>query len=156
MSTILMYESLFGDRMRDSGAKLMPSQTNCAIAKRNSRVRPIEVVQDYVGDGTTFDFTLPTGWIPEFSTVRSLEYPAGQRSASLLNADKWTFYRFSTSVVTIRLPRSSRHSRRRVGNRRWRHVRRCGSDEQRQSGLVHAPEPVEIRDSRRLRCAMLD
>lgn len=106
MSTILTFEALFGDRVRDSGAKITPAQIDRAIvaaAKRYSRVRPVEAVQDYAGDGATFDFAVPTGWMPELSTVRSMEYPAGQRQASLLESDQWNFYRLSTSVVKIRL-----------------------------------------------------
>lgn len=106
MSTILNFETWFGDRVRDSGAKITPSQIDRAIveaAKRYTRVRPIEAVQDYAGDGVLFDFALPTGWMPDLSTVRSLEYPAGQRPASMLESEDWTLYRLSTSVQKIRL-----------------------------------------------------
>ena len=106
MSTILTFETLFGDRVRDSGAKITPAQIDRAIVeavKRHSRIRPVEAVQDYAGDGVTFDFALPTGWMTDLSTVRSLEYPAGQRPASMLEDDEWTLYRLSTSVQKIRL-----------------------------------------------------
>lgn len=106
MSTILNFETLFGDRVRDSGAKCTTAQIDRAIVeavKRYTRVRPIEAVQDYPGDGATYDFALPTGWVPDLSTVRSLEYPAGQRAPSLLEEDEWQFYRSSTSVMKIRL-----------------------------------------------------
>lgn len=106
MSTILTFETLFGDRVRDSGAKCTTAQIDRAIVeavKRYARVRPIEAVQDYAGDGATFDFALPAGWVQDLSTVRSLEYPAGQRPASLLESDDWEYYRSSTSAVKIRL-----------------------------------------------------
>lgn len=106
MSTIVTFEMLVGDRIRDSGATCTPAQIDRAIveaAKRYARVRPIEAVQDYPGDGTTFDFALPTGWVPDLSTVRSLEYPMGERPPSMLEDEDWQFYRASTSVVMIRL-----------------------------------------------------
>lgn len=106
MSTILTFETLFGDRVRDSGAKFTTAQIDRAIVeavKRYARVRPVEAVQDYPGDGATFDLALPTGWVPDLSTVRSLEYPTGQRPAALLEAEDWQFYRVSTAVQTIRL-----------------------------------------------------
>ena len=106
MSTILTFETLFADRVRDSGAKITLAQTDRAIVeavKRYARVRPIEAVQDYAGDSATFDFALPTGWVPDFSTVRAIEYPAGQRPASLLEPEEWSFYRSATTTVTIRL-----------------------------------------------------
>lgn len=106
MSTILTFETLFQDRVRDSGAKFTAAQVDRAIAeavKRYARLRPVEAVQDYPGDGATFDLALPTGWVPDLSTVRSLEYPTGQRPASLLEAEDWSFYRVSTTVQKIRL-----------------------------------------------------
>lgn len=106
MSTLLTFETLFQDRVRDSGARFTAAQVDRAIAeavKRYARIRPVEAVQDYPGDGATFDLALPTGWVPDLSTVRSLEYPAGQRPAALLEAEDWQFYRVSTAVLTIRL-----------------------------------------------------
>lgn len=106
MSTILTFETLFGDRVRDSGAKFTTAQIDRAIVeavKRYSRVRPVEAVQDYPGDGATFDFALPTGWQQDSSTIRAVEYPAGQRPASLLEPTDWEFYRSTTSVVKLRL-----------------------------------------------------
>lgn len=106
MSTILTFEMLFADRVRDSGAKFTPAQIDRAIVeavKRYARVRPVEAVQDYAGDGATFDWALPAGWVADLSTVRSVEYPTGQRPASLLEADDWQFYRVSTAVQNIRL-----------------------------------------------------
>lgn len=106
MSTILTFETLFGDRVRDSSAKFTTAQIDRAIVeavKRYSRVRPVEAVQDYAGDGTTFDFALPAGWIQDLSTIRILEYPAGQRPPQMLEDSDWQFYRVSTSLLKIRL-----------------------------------------------------
>jgi hypothetical protein len=106
MSTMVLFETLFGDRVRDSGAKITIAQIDRAIGeavKRYARVRPIEAVQDYTGDAATFDFALPTGWIQDFSTVRAIEYPAGQRPPALLEPDEWEYYRSATTTVKIRL-----------------------------------------------------
>ncbi len=106
MSTILTFETLFADRVRDSGAKFTTAQIDRAIVeavKRYSRVRPVEAVQDFAGDGATFDFALPIGWQQDSSTIRAVEYPAGQRPASLLEPADWELYRSTTSVVKLRL-----------------------------------------------------
>jgi len=106
MSTILTFGTLFADRVRDSGAKFTAAQIDRAIVeavKRYSRVRPIEAIQDYPGDGASFDFALPAGWVQDLSTVRSLEYPAGERPMSILDEADWQFYRSSTSTQVLRL-----------------------------------------------------
>lgn len=106
MSTILTFETLVGDRVRDSGAKLKPGEVDRAIVeavKRHNRLRPIEAVQDYTGDGTTFEFAVPAGWIDSFSVVRAIEYPAGRRPPVLLESEDWSLYRAATTTVRIRL-----------------------------------------------------
>lgn len=110
MSTILTFETLVGDRVRDSGAKITTAQLDRAIVeavKRHNRLRPIEAIQDYAGDGTTFDFSVPTGWVDSFSLVRAIEYPAGRRPPVLLEAEDWQLYRSATTTVKIRLTSST-------------------------------------------------
>ncbi len=95
MSTLTTFQILFDDRVRATGEPFTAQQKERAIQqalKEYSQVRPLITAQDYAGDGTTYDLTLPTGWQDGVSTVQQIEYPAGQRQPIYLEADAWQFY----------------------------------------------------------------
>ncbi|WP_447978084.1 hypothetical protein [Candidatus Nitrospira bockiana] len=105
MSTLATFETLFDNRVRDAAARFTVAQKDDAIfqaVKRYATIRPVLAVQDYAGDGATYDFALPSGWVAEFSTIRALEYPADQRKPSLLEDDEWQFYQ-TTAGTKLRL-----------------------------------------------------
>ncbi|HNP80131.1 MAG TPA: hypothetical protein PKN47_01610 [Nitrospira sp.] len=95
MSTLTTFQTLFDDRVRVTAAPFTSQQKERAIQqalKEYAQVRPAVAAQDYAGDGATFDLALPTGWQDGLSTIRQIEYPAGQRIPSLLQNDDWGFY----------------------------------------------------------------
>lgn len=95
MSTLTTFQTLFDDRVRVTGAPFTSQQKERAIQqalKDYAQVRPLVAAQDYAGDGATFDFALPTGWQEGLSTVRHVEYPAGERLPAVLEAEAWHFY----------------------------------------------------------------
>lgn len=58
-----------------------------------SRLRPRNDVEDYAGDGSTYDFTLPTNWVQGFSSILAVEWESvGEQEPVYLRADKWMFY----------------------------------------------------------------
>ena len=58
-----------------------------------SRVCPrVNGVKDYAGDGSTYEFTLPSDWDPQFSRVISVEYPQGYQDPEYLESDQWLIY----------------------------------------------------------------
>ncbi len=105
MSTLATFELLFDDRVRDTGAKLGSTERARAIAQaltRYAQVRPVIAVQDYPGDGSTFDLALPTGYVEGLSTILSIEYPLGERVPALLETSAWSLYR-TTTALKLRL-----------------------------------------------------
>lgn len=105
MSTIANFEQWFDDRVRDAAGRITSLQRQTAIQdalKQYAAVRPVEVVTDYPGDGTTFDLALPAGWVTDFSIVRRIEYPAGRREPVFLEREDWGFYR-TPSALKLRL-----------------------------------------------------
>ena len=105
MSTLTTFQILFDDRVRATAAPFTTQQKERAIQqalKEYSQVRPLVAAQDYAGDGVTFDLGLPAGWQEGISTVRQIEYPAGQRVAIFLEQADWVFY-LAPSGKKIRL-----------------------------------------------------
>jgi hypothetical protein len=92
-------------RVKDDAEKLVdPTDYNDAITAalaRYSKGKPRILVRDLPGtDG--HDLALPVEWSPDFSEVRSLEYPIGTVPADLLQPGCWALYQSPTSTV-IRL-----------------------------------------------------
>ena len=53
------------------------------------------------GNGT-HDYSFPTGWIDEFSAIKSIEYPPGDVPATVLDDDDYEIYQSPTAKI-IRL-----------------------------------------------------
>ena len=82
---------------------------------------PLQVVEDLSGDGSTYDFAL-TSWVDHFSSVVSVEYPAGYRPAALMDASEYTIYRTESTndlrlqtmtpgaTETVRVTYTARHT----------------------------------------------
>jgi hypothetical protein len=73
-----------------------------------SKHRPRIMVMDVAGDGATYDIPLgtapgPTDWIEDFSVVRQVEYPAGEREPVYLEQDEWREYVKPTTGRVLRL-----------------------------------------------------
>jgi hypothetical protein len=105
MSTIADFRTWFNNRVRDAASRFTDAQRDDAITaavKRYSLARPLQGVQDYAGDGALFDLALPTGWVTDFSIVREIEYPAGERTPVLLEHESYQLYQ-SPSAIKIRL-----------------------------------------------------
>jgi len=80
--------------VRDSSERLTPddyAQGVTAALKRYSRIRPLLVPVDIPGNGT-HDYALPEGWVADFSTFRSIEYPVGQVPELFLDSRDYKLY----------------------------------------------------------------
>lgn len=66
-----------------------------------SKDRPYIKIADIDGDGG-YDYDLPADWIPEFSVIRQVEYPEGERVPVILESESWNIYR-TTSTRKLRL-----------------------------------------------------
>lgn len=59
-------------------------------------------VRDYPADGVVFDFSLPADWAPEFSRIRQVEYPLGERRPQYLEVEDYLLY-LSAQGYVLRL-----------------------------------------------------
>jgi hypothetical protein len=101
MGNLTTFEVLFDNRVRDAAARFTTAQKDDAIGqavKRYTSLRPVEGVQDYAGDGAIYDLALPTGYVEGISTVRSIEYPQGQRQPTFIMPKDWVYYRSPTAL----------------------------------------------------------
>ena len=82
-------------KMPQAKEELSPGALEMHLAeavRHYSRYAPRLRVRDYVGDGAIFDFTLPADWAPEFSRIRQVEYPLGEKKPQLLETDDYLLY----------------------------------------------------------------
>lgn len=57
-----------------------------------SQAFPRVLAAEIVGDGS-YDYSLPTGWVEDFSEIQQIETPVGQRPAVYLDPTEWSLYR---------------------------------------------------------------
>lgn len=89
--------------IQDSDADLLDGTPDLQEAARQalaqySKDAASPIIADLVGDGATYEYTLPTGFVDGFSRVLTLEYPAGQRPATLLDPAHLEVYRTATTT----------------------------------------------------------
>jgi hypothetical protein len=72
-----------------------------AALERYSKHKPAVTVVDMAGNGT-HDYAIPAGWVDEFSSLVSIEYPVGDVPESLLDEDDYKIYQ-TTSAKKVRL-----------------------------------------------------
>lgn len=86
-------------RLKDDSGKLSPEdiQNNITAAiSIYSKHRPDVKVADITGNGG-HDYDLPSGWINEFSIIKSIEYPIGDVPATMLDSDDYEIYQTPTA-----------------------------------------------------------
>jgi len=64
-----------------------------------SRFSPDVALYDITGDGSAFDFAVPTDWSDTFSSMLSVEYPQGSRVPEMLGDTDVTIYLDDTGQV---------------------------------------------------------
>jgi hypothetical protein len=105
--TIETYEErtrtiLGGPAERDIKAESLQDHVLGAVRKFSSDL-PRITFADYVGDGVVFDLLLPVTWVHGFSRVQGVEYPQGQRPASILDLQEVSYYPADSAPTKIRL-----------------------------------------------------
>lgn len=66
-----------------------------------SKDRPYVKVNDTTGTGT-YDYTLPSDWVTDFSVIREVEYPAGEQVPTILEPEEYGLYQ-NASTTKLRL-----------------------------------------------------
>jgi len=86
----------------DSGKLTNPDDYETGISAalmEYSRIKPLPVIDDIYGDGTS-QVNLPAGWTPEFSVVRSIEYPIGDFPPTVLDEEDY-YITDRSGIVTL-------------------------------------------------------
>ncbi len=98
------YQSLVDDLVRDDTGRIVTADRDEAIARavaRYGKDRPRVKVEDVVAPGGNY-LSLPAGWQADFSSLQSIEYPVGDRPATLLEQDGYALYQTpSTSEIHL-------------------------------------------------------
>ena len=86
----------------DSGKLTNPDDYKTGISAalmEYSKIKPLEVIDDIYANGTS-QVTLPVGWTPEFSVVKSIEYPIGDFPQTLLDNEDY-YVTDRSGIVTL-------------------------------------------------------
>jgi len=101
------YLSRLETSLQDSAEKLQPDDKSRILLQAvrvYSKDRPRKTIHEITGDGTSYDFSLPTdpAWVDGFSAILGLiEYPADDYQApQYIEDDQWIFFKKLVSTVT--------------------------------------------------------
>lgn len=97
-------QTLVIDLVRDDAGKIITAERDRAITaavERYSKDRPRETAEDLTPTSANV-LPLPSAWVTDFSTLLSLEYPIGTVPPTLIERDRYDFYR-NTSTLVIQL-----------------------------------------------------
>jgi hypothetical protein len=104
--TIETYKDKIRETIKDDDGILSPASRdgflNEAI-RRYSKIVPNKIVHDFQGDGTSYDFALPSTYIFGFSSISQVEYPADERIPLFIDDDEWMILQSSANAYSMRL-----------------------------------------------------
>ena len=91
------YISRLETSLQDTAEKLQPDDKDRLLSQAvifYSKDRPRQIIHEITGDGTAYDFVLPTAWIEGFSAIISkIEYPADDyQNPVYIEDDEWTYF----------------------------------------------------------------
>jgi hypothetical protein len=111
--------------IQDAAGKLSDVDRKVLIAKairqRYSKDRPLHLVEDIVGDGSS-SVAMPQKYEDNFSVIESIEYPIGSEPPTIVESEDWYTYRapsglklrFSSATPTaakpVRVNYTARHA----------------------------------------------
>jgi len=102
------YISRLETALQDSAEKLQSDDKIRILSQAvilYSKDRPRELVHEMTGDGTSYDFAMPTLWIDGFSGIKDgkIEYPADDyQNPEYIESIDWTFYKKLVATVTTK------------------------------------------------------
>ena len=99
------YQARLETALQDTAEKLQPDDKDRLLSQAvliYSKDRPREVIHELTGDGTSYDFAMPSSWVEGFSNIVSkIEYPADDyQNPVYIEEDEWTFFKKLVSSVT--------------------------------------------------------
>lgn len=101
------YLSRLETALQDTAEALQPDDKDRFLSQAvsiYSKDRPREVAHEITGDGTSYDFAMPSAWIDGFSNIiGQIEYPADDyQNPAYIEDDEWTFFRKLVSGTTTK------------------------------------------------------
>ena len=99
------YLSRLETALQDIAEKLQPDDKDRILAQAvlvYSKDRPRELVHELTGDGSAYDFALPSSWIEGLSNIiGKIEYPADDyQNPVYIEDDEWIFFKKLVLTVT--------------------------------------------------------
>jgi len=93
--------------LQDTAEKLQPDDKSRLLSQAvliYAKDRPLEIVHEITGDGTSYDFAMPSSWIDGFSNIiGKIEYPADDyQNPTYIEDDEWVFFRKLVTTVTTK------------------------------------------------------
>jgi hypothetical protein len=91
--------------LQDDAEKLQPDDKYRILQRAVlifSKDRPHTKIHELTGDGTSYDFAMPAGWVDNFSyIIGEIEYPADDyQSPEYLESIDWKFFKKLVATVT--------------------------------------------------------
>lgn len=91
--------------LQDTAEKLQPDDKDRLLSQAvliYSKDRPRELIHELTGDGSAYDFAMPSSWVEGFSNIIGrIEYPADDyQSPAYIEADEWIFFKKLVNSVT--------------------------------------------------------
>lgn len=105
MATLQSLVIKLADRLQDADQVLILDKQQAALAEALTdyqRFRPRGLIGDLVGNGTNL-YTLPSGWVQDFSRILSLEFPQGEDPPRYLEEGDYGLYQSTSSLYQLRL-----------------------------------------------------
>ena len=101
------YTSRVETALQDTAEKLQPDDKDRLLSQAvlvYSKDRPREIIHELTGDGTSYDFAMPSSWVEGFSSIRGkIEYPADDyQNPVYIEDDEWVFFQKLVSSVTTK------------------------------------------------------
>lgn len=104
--TLEEWQGQIGTVARDAGVDLSPQQITAVgllpAINLFSIDRPRDLVVEQAGTGSAY-LALPSGWVPGFSRISWIEYPARQNPPRMIDDQAWQLTRSPTDVTVERI-----------------------------------------------------
>lgn len=103
------YRQQIGNLIRDQTEEIQSADLNRLISRAVdvfSLASPREIVIDKTGDGSTYEWAVPSDWEDGFSEIIKVEYPAGltgERTLQEIDEDDYIVVRTATDTYKWRL-----------------------------------------------------
>jgi hypothetical protein len=93
--------------LQDTAEKLQPDDKDRLLSQAvliYAKDRPRKIIHELTGNGTSYDFAMPSSWIEGFSSIISkIEYPADDYQNPVhIEDDEWVFFQKLVSGVTTK------------------------------------------------------